>query len=127
MFALDHSLQVLQTYFGGLLEQDVVVSFPCAVYFVVVDKGAHLAVAGVPVSSHHLPALPHAFVRQPRGLWLQCRRNEVQLLDDQVLGVQDVRKVLIPFLKDVEVACVINDCLSQQRHHSPFCQWVVHE
>lgn len=49
----------------------------------------------------------------------------MELLNDEVLGVENVGVVLVPFLENVEVTSVVDNRLCEQRHHASLRQRVV--
>ena len=51
----------------------------------------------------------------------------MELLDDRVFGVQNIRIVLIPLSQNVKIACVVDNCLSQKGHHSAFSHGIIDE
>lgn len=89
--------------FRCLLQQHIVISFPCRVHIVIVVVPAKSTERGIAMASENLPALSYYIVGEPRSFRLDDCRHRVQLTHDPLGWVSKIRAVLN--IKSIYISC----------------------
>lgn len=125
---LHRFLQVLKDVFCGLLNEDIVFTFPSIIDIVATIECSHLAIGRKTMAAHHPSTLPDGFGRHPSSLRLQHRWNCMYLLQDWIGRGKDILLlVVLSLFESLHCHAHIDNLLRQQRKHSSFCQRIFNE